>query len=86
MQSAKHQVSRSGKTPQVLEFRRVTKSRHNVVAYASVRSKSRPTRLIHNVVFILRRNKLTAKCSCEDQLFRGGYCQHIIAALRKAVK
>jgi hypothetical protein len=70
------------KLPKVLSFKRTPKPFFGVTIYGTVQSRSRGTRLNHQVV------KMDGnwKCTCEHNLFRSLRCDHIKAMAKKAAQ
>jgi hypothetical protein len=56
---------RTNKLPRVLSFRKAKKIVQGILFYGNVQSRSRGTRLIHNVIVAKSGSKLLSKCSCE---------------------
>jgi hypothetical protein len=70
--------------PVVISIKRAKKPRHGIELFADVRSRSRSTRLVHNVVASKRGDLLRFNCSCESRLFRPRTkCIHIQSVTAK---
>lgn len=67
------------KAAKVLSLKIAAAPRLGVTLYGVVQSRSRGTRLNHQVV----KKGRTWKCSCEHNLFRGAVCEHIRAMRKK---
>ena len=65
--------------PRVLSLRFAKHPRHGIRVYASVRSVSRPQKLVHTVIKTGR----ILRCSCEGNFLGGNRCRHIDAVQRR---
>ncbi len=58
----------NSKLPQVLTWKKAQHPRRGILYFGDVRSRSRSTRLVHNVIATKRGNHLRFRCSCESSI------------------